>query len=317
MSTSSTSRRTFLGQAAIAGAAVASWPLCAAGRASGMKVCLVGGSIGVRADQRESIELAARHRFDAVEPKGDYLANLTSAQLDELKAELKAKRLVWGQAGLPVNFRGSRESLQAGLHRLPRIANALHEAGVDRMGTWLSPAHSALTYVQNFRLHAANLRETAKVLSDHGLRLGLEYVGTHTLLIGRKYPFIHTLAETLDLIDEIGANNVGIVADSWHWWQAEDTIEQLTALSAEQVVSVDLNDAPAGIPKREQIDGQRELPATTGVIDMRAFLGALAQIGFSGPMRAEPFNRKLNEMNNDDACAATVTAMRRAIALLD
>ena len=48
------------------------------------------------------------------------------------------------------------------------------------MGTWISPGHNHLTYLANFNQHAARLREVAKVLGDHGVRLGLEYVGPKT-----------------------------------------------------------------------------------------------------------------------------------------
>ena len=67
----------------------------------------------------------------------------------------------------------------------------------------------------------------------------------------------------------------------------------------------------------EQIDSRRELPAATGVIDLKAFLGALVAIGYDGPVRAEPFNKKLNDMNDDDAIAATAAALRKAFALVE
>ena len=54
----------------------------------------------------------------------------------------------------------------------------------------------------------------------------------------------------------------------------------------------------------------------TGVIDAGAFLNALNAIGFDGPVRAEPFNRVLNDMDNDAACAATAAAMKKAFALI-
>lgn len=309
-------RRAFLTRLAVAAAGLGVASPLAADRLRAMKLCLVGGSIGVRADQREAIDLAARHGFDAVEPQTGYVARLEPAALEELQAELAARQLVWGQAGFPVDFRGSDSDFEQGLAALPKTAANLKAAGVDRVGTWLSPSHPNLPYVRNFRLHATRLRPAARILADHGLRLGLEYVGTHTLLVARRYPFIHTLAETLDLIGEIGTDNVGIVADSWHWWQAGDSAADLRALRAEQVVSVDLNDAPTGRAKNEQRDGERELPATTGVIDLRGFLGALSAIGFDGPIRAEPFNRALNELDNEAACAATITALRRAMEAL-
>jgi sugar phosphate isomerase/epimerase len=277
-----------------------------------MKACLTPGSIGVRANQREAVDLAERYGFDAVEPFGGYLASLSNEQQAELVDDVKARNLTWGAAGLPVEFRRDAAAFREGMKELPKIAEALSRAGADRVGTWLMPSHPELTYMRNFRQHAERLREVASVLKEQGQRLGLEYVGTYTLKNRSKYPFVHTLAETQDLIAEIGTGNVGVVLDSWHWWQADDTVEDILSLKAEQVISVDLNDAPAGVEKHEQQDGRRELPGATGVIDVAAFLKALVDIGYDGPVRAEPFNQALNAMENDAACEAVSQAMRRS-----
>jgi sugar phosphate isomerase/epimerase len=178
----------------------------------------------------------------------------------------------------------------------------------------LSPSHDELTYGKNFQQHAARLREVGRVLKDHGIRLGLEYVGTQLLLVGKRYPFVHTMAETRELIAEIDTGNVGLVLDTWHWWTAGDTEADILALRNEDVVSVDLNDAPKGIAKEQQRDNERELPAATGVIDALTFLKALVKIGYDGPARPEPFNKVLNALENDPACAATSAAMHKSVA---
>jgi predicted xylose isomerase-like sugar epimerase len=77
---------------------------------------------------------------------------------------------------------------------------------------------------------------------------------------------------------------------------------------------VDLNDAPAGIPVDQQVDGKRELPAATGVIDAKSFLGALEKIGDDGPVRAEPFNEAVRRMAPEDALAATMASLKKAFA---
>jgi sugar phosphate isomerase/epimerase len=281
-----------------------------------MTIWLSVGAIGVQANQQQAIDLAHRHGFEAVDPYGDYLAGLSQEQLDDLLGGLQSKGLVFGAAGLPVDFRGEEERFREGLGRLPRIADGLRRAGVDRVGTWISPGHATLTYYQNFKRHAQRLGEIARILREHGQRLGLEYVGTKTLRGRSRYPFIHSLAETRDLIGEISSGNVGVVVDSWHWWQADETEADLLSLRNEEIVAADLNDAPAGIPKDQQMDNRRELPVATGVIDTVAFLNALHRVGFDGPMRAEPFNQALNELDNDAACAATIAAMRKAVALI-
>jgi sugar phosphate isomerase/epimerase len=296
-------------------AAAAAFPLRPAPRK--MTIALTPGSIGVSVkSQMELVDLAHRHGFESVEPRAAELAQASDARLQELRAELVEKKLVWAGTGLPVEFRRDDAAFRAGIEQLPKLAAGLQRAGAVRVGTWLSPSHDSLTYTANFRQHAARLREAATILKDHGLRLGLEYVGTRHLLVGKRYPFLHTLAETRELVAEIGTGNVGLLLDSWHWWTAGDTEADLLALRNEDVVMVDLNDAPRGIPKEEQRDNQRELPCATGVIDLAAFMNALQAMGYDGPVRPEPFNAALNALDNEAACAASAVALKKAMALL-
>lgn len=282
-----------------------------------MKIALTPGSIGVSVmSQQELNDLAHRHRFEAVEPRAEELAAMSREQVAGVGADLAAKGLVWAAAGLPVDFRKDDAAFRDGLGKLPKIAAGLQRAGVQRVGTWLAPSHDELTYRANFSRHGARLGEIGRVLKDHGLRLGLEYVGTQLLLVGKRYPFVHTLAETRELITEIGTGNVGLVLDTWHWWTAGDTVSDLLALKNDEVVSVDLNDAPKDVPKALQKDNERELPAATGVIDVAAFLNALVTIGYDGPVRPEPFNKALNALENDPACAAASAALHKAMAMI-
>jgi len=282
-----------------------------------MTMDLTCGNIGVSANQLEAIELAARHGFESVAADGNYLATLSDEQLAELKALMKTKRLVFGAAGLPVEFRQDQTKFEDGLKGLFRFASGLQRAGTDRVGTWLTPCDGKLTYLQNFRQHATRLREVASVLKEHNLRLGLEYVGPKTSWTSRRYAFIHTMAEMKELLTEIGTGNVGLVLDSWHWWHADDTAADILSLKASDVIAVDLNDAPLGMPKDQQVDNRRELPCATGVIDLAAFLTALNQIGYDGPVRAEPFNQAVNKMSKDDACGAAAAALKKALALIN
>ena len=138
------------------------------------------GMIGVKADGREAIRLAHKYGFESVAPDTGLLARLSHEQLREVQADMKAKNLVWGAAGLSADFRGDQSRFKASAKRLAGEATALKRAGVTRVGTWIRPTHRSLTYLANFRLHAHRLRELAKILADHGQRLGLEYVGPKT-----------------------------------------------------------------------------------------------------------------------------------------
>lgn len=312
---SETTRRDFVrtASAAAATAALSSRsPLLKAAERK-LKLCLSPGAIGVKASETEAIDLAAKYGFEAVDPNAGYLASLSEGQLQDLLTVMNSKGLSWGAAGLPVDFRQDEAKFNEGMAALRKTAPVLQKAGVTRVTTWIMPCSKQLTYRRNFELHAVRLRAAARVLADHSQRLGLEYVGTQSLRDSQKYPFIHTMAETRELIEEIGTGNVGLVLDSWHWWTASDSQADILALKNEDIVLVDLDDAPAGIPKEQQIDSQRELPAATGVIDMGQFLGAVIRVGYDGPMRAEPFNKAVNDMDNDAACAATIAALKKAL----
>lgn len=277
---------------------------------------LDGGALGVRADQRGLIQLAHNYGFESVTAFPEFLAKLSGNELETLLADMREKDLVWASAGLPVEFRKDAATFRQEIDRLPALAKALQRAGVTRMGTWIMPNHSELNYLQNFRQHAVRLREVATLLQDHNIRLGLEYVGPKTLWTANRFPFVHTMAETQELIAAIGQPNVGLLLDSFHWYTAGESIEDIRSLSAQEVVACDLNDARANLARDEQIDGQRMLPLATGVINSKNFLEALMDIGYDGPVRAEPFNEQLNQLEDEAAVAETAKAMKKAFAQL-
>ena len=274
------------------------------------------GAIGVRANQLQAINYAAKHGFESIYADPGFLSSLDDAAHVELAATMKEHGIIWGAAGLPVEFRKDEKTFREGLKKLPTMAKAMQLAGVTRVGTWLSPYHKELTYVANFRQHARRLRDCVQVLGDYGLRFGMEYVGPKTLWASTRHSFIHTMAEAKDLIAEIGRDNVGLVLDSWHWYTAHETVDDLRTLTNKDVIACDLNDAPVGPAVDEQIDSKRMLPSATGVIDLKTFLGVLFEIGYDGPIRAEPFNAQLNAMDNDAACRATSEAMKKAFSLV-
>ena len=280
-----------------------------------MTLCLSCGRIGVRADDRKSVELAAQHGFESIDPRGQ-VAGLSDGDLKGLVDFMESKGVTFGAAGLPVDFRGTEEKFASGMANFADFAAGLQRAGVTRIGTWLRPSHDSLTYLQNFRQHARRLRLIAEVLAGYGIRFGLEYVGPKTSWTSGRFAFIHTMAETKELIAEIGQANVGFVLDSWHWYTAGETAEDLMTLTNDDIVAVDLNDAPANIPRDEQVDSRRELPCATGVIDVAAFLNCLNKIGYDGPVRAEPFNAALRAMPEREAVTATARAMKQAFSLI-
>ncbi|MEX2593100.1 MAG: TIM barrel protein [Anditalea sp.] len=277
------------------------------------KISLNPFAIGVSISQQELLPIAIKHGFEAILPIPAQLADMEADQRSELLEKMNSNEISWDAAGLPVDFRKDDELFKEGMTNLPKLATALQKSGVDRMSTWIMPTDQELTYLENFKRHAYRLKEITTILENYDIKLGLEYVGPKTLTSMNKYPFISSMKEAFELIHEINVPNLGIQLDSFHWYCAEESIADIESLTNEQIITCDLNDATAGRTVAEQIDGERELPGDSGVIDLAGFLKALIKIGYNGPVRAEPFNAKLNNMDDEEAILATSNAMKSTI----
>lgn len=314
-------RRTFIersSRVAFAAAVTRALPSVAAGlpKPTRMKLDLNFPKLGMTCDQRRAIELAAQHAFSSVSGDSGQLARMSEADLASLDSLRLQHGLVWGTTGCPVDFRRDDATFDAGLAQLAALGPKLKQLGLTRLTTWISPAHSELTYLQNFALHVERMKRLDEELGKFDLRLGLEYVGTQLGRFNRKHGFIHTAAEVLELIAAAGASQLGLILDSWHWWTTGETAADLASLKAAQVVSVELNDAPEGLAREQQIDNRRRLPATTGVLPVAEFLKAVANLGFDGPVMAEPFYAALREGTVDAAAEQVAAALKRAFAHL-
>ena len=267
------------------------------------------GAIGVRAGTLdEGIAAAKTGGFGGVEFNPGEVADLIAAQgVEAARDKFAVSGLQPAGWGLPTDWRGSEESWRAGINDLPRLAQAASSIGGTRVSTWIMPCSDEREMDENVRFHVTRFQPIAKILGDHGVSLGLEFIGPKTLRDTQAYPFIHTMSGMLALGREIGPN-VGLLLDAFHWYTSHGTLDDLKALTPAQVVYVHVNDAPVGVAVDEQQDGTRALPGETGVIDIAGFLQALKGIGYDGPVTPEPFKKELATLPSDEARLKTVGA---------
>ena len=312
-----TNRRGFFRAAGFAAAAgaIGGGPSRAAARK--MKMCLNTGNIGVQANLTESIAMAGKFGFEAVDPNLKELAALSDSAMSDLLGSLQTQKLEFGSFAQAVPVNQADDRFAAFVKELDATAKTLQRARTRRYLTWLSSTDNSLTYLQNFKLHTKRIGAVAAVLGDNGISFGLEYVGPKTAWARGKYPFIHTMATMRELIAEVGRRNVGLLLDIWHWYTAGDTVADILALKNEDIVAVHMSDAPAGIPVDQQVDSRRALPCSTGIIDTKGFVNALNQIGYDGPAAAEPMSQELRSLPREEALAQTAAAMKKAFALIE
>jgi sugar phosphate isomerase/epimerase len=258
-------------------------------------------AIGRVLPARAAIELAAATGFDGVDLPIRDLADAGESPA-ELRRRMDDLGLRGGAWPLPVDWRGDEAPFRHDLARLPRLAAAAATLGLVRTGTWIlpetprSPATAAGQEAHRqeiVALHRDRLGAIARILNDHGGRLGLEVIGVAASRPGRGLPFVHRLAD-LDaalgvLWDE--APNLGIVLDAFHLYAAGEDLEQVLARGVGRVVWVHVADLPAGADRDRRLirDDRRGLPGENGAIAVGDILRRLADLGYEGPVTAEPW----------------------------
>lgn len=122
------------------------------------------------------------------------------------------------------------------------------------------------------------IREAADVAAELSITLGFEP------LRQRAGSLTTSIPDTLDLIDEIGAPNIKLIADTWHFWDVPHATEHLTKY-ADEIIGLQINDWRD--PPRSWCD--RVLPGD-GQIDFGSIYRALEQGGYQGWYDVEIFS---------------------------
>lgn len=256
------------------------------------------------------VHLAARSGFTGVDHSAAYWARWVQttslAYVQEFCGE-QGCAIVHGS--LPMNLRADDATFVEDLKELPRFAAIMSDLGVGAMcksvpcSTPLPPAEAAAKLVKRLKnIHA--------VLKDHGLALGLEFVGPKTSR-GHENPLVCDLSGAIDLCGDVGPG-CGLLLDSYHWYTSHGTVEDLMMLDPAMVLHIHLNDAMAG-PVDELLDMKRLLPGA-GVIDLPGFLGALARLGYDGAVSVETFSDSLDAAGPEEAARLAGETTRRTLA---
>lgn len=205
---------------------------------------------------------------------------------------LAGKSLRPSVVGCPVNFREDETKFQETLKQLP--AAAAFAAGIQcpRMVTWVPSSFDQPKDVM-WKLLTSRFAAIARILADHGMRFGLEYLGPLHIRTARPHVFAHNMEQFLLLAAECGPN-VGILFDTWHWHHAGDTLADIEKAGQERIVHVHVNDAPQ-LPAEEIRDNERLFPGE-GIIPLKDIFTTLRKIGYQDAVSPEVLGRGIKDM---------------------
>ncbi|WP_339129458.1 sugar phosphate isomerase/epimerase family protein [Streptomyces sp. f51] len=144
------------------------------------------------------------------------------------------------------------------------------------------------------------LGELGPYAAAHGVRLAVEPL--HPMYAADRC-VVSTLAQALDLVERLPADQAGVTVDTYHlWWDDTAPAQIARAGAGGRIHAFQLADwttpLPAGV-----LDGRGQLG--DGSVDLRAWCALVEAAGYTGPVEVELFNRRLWARDGHEVLAET------------
>jgi len=209
----------------------------------------------------------------------------------ELARKVWDRNLRWSVMFTPVDFYAAKvddELFEQGIETFKRRCAVAEKMKVEYCYNHVWSSCEDRAYDENFEWHVRRLERVQQVCLDHGIRYGLEFLGPRQVLYRYKHPFIHTIAGVMALAEAAGGKT-GFLFDTYHWSCEGARPDDLyfAATHIDKMVGLHLNDGIFGRTLPYQLDLERAMPMTTGVIDAATPYRLFEAKGFDGPCVCE------------------------------
>ena len=266
-------------------------------------------AIGIHAGMRENLRLAKSVGFEGVDLDIDEASRLTKEHsIDYVRDFWGKSDLKMGGWEFPLEWRRGEAEFRESLKRFPTLAKLAADLGCHRTTTQVFNWSNA-PFNENWDFHIRRLRPAAQILKDYDHSLGLEFIGPAASRRMHRFSFAYDMNVVLDLAATIGAGNVGLLFDSWHWYTCRSTLDDVRRLTKNEVIYVQVNDAPVGIAIDDQLDDERRLPGATGMIPVAELLAIFNRMGYDGPVTPEPCNDEVETMPPSAAAKVSLQSL--------
>ena len=143
-----------------------------------------------------------------------------------------------------------------------------------------------------------NLRTVSEIGRRHGVGFYLEAL---------SWAPIHTLGQMVELIEEAGCDNIGVLVDFWHCYTSGTTPEDIARLDRKLIKAVHVCDSVAGDGSSHD---DRDIWTGMGQIPLSQWADAVRSTGFDGWYSAELFCIKRWEMDPWDVARSLQEQLR-------
>lgn len=234
-------------------------------------------------------------QFQAVALKGDFEANVAKiagwgydgvelairdpklVDVDELDRVISAHELevpaigtgqAWGEEGL--SFTSDDPAVRkAAIKRIKsHIPLAKHFDAVIILGLIRGITPDGQTHEQSMRYLVQALQECASEAASHNVKYALEPLNRY------ETDLIHTVADGLDLIKQVGAENFGLLLDTFHMNIEEPVEEESIRACGDRIFHFHVADSNRWYPG-------------AGHLDFKSILSVLVSTGYQGYVSGE------------------------------
>ena len=240
------------------------------------------------ADHAKYIRKAAKLGYDILEFQAQALLEMSDERILELKkiADAEGIRLTYSLGLDPAYDVSSLDETMrmGGVKYLQNIIKKMELAGGDLLSGvsyagWGTPGVVMNDKTPYWNQSVKSMKEIIKTAEACGVTYCVEAVNRFETCI------INTAAEALAYIEEIDSPNIGVLLDTYH-------IEENSIGDAIRLVGADrMKNFHTG-------ENNRTAPGR-GHLDWDEIFGALAEIGYKGPIVSEPFVMMGGEVGRD------------------
>ncbi len=268
-------------------------------------------ALGVSGHQSEIIELALTYGFAGVDLNmAEFATRVRLKGMPYARRLLDSAKLRVGTFPLPLEWDTDDESFQRDLKKLPEYADCAAELGCTRCTALLVPAGDKLPYHENFEFHRHRFQDICAALKPAGVHLAVGFQAAEHLRRNQTFQFIHDVDAMTLLLNMVAAPNLGLLLDIWEVVACGGSLENIRKLPLQQIVAVQVADMPAAVPPAELDEKSRLLPgAENGRIDVAAFLTALREMGYDGPVTVKPSRTAFQSRRRDVVVKQTAEAL--------
>lgn len=191
----------------------------------------------------------------------------------------------------------TRRRIDAECDRMSRLAHVLKCPAIQVVALDEFPSAA---WPDQKSILVARLRELSAISHPYGVRLAIE---------GAVFSPFHRLDQALEVIDEVGADRVGLCLDTWHLWLGGTAWDEVAALDPALIVSVQLADTAARSGPHWRDEDRTALPGE-GVLPLREAIDAVRATGYAGSWTCEMLSTRHWEWDPEDFAAAMLQRMR-------